>query len=108
LINVSQEEVFPVADVPRRVRMVRRGVPALSASTAYRWVQRGRKGVRLEAIRIGGTLCTSMNALQAFFESCTRADSPAGSSPGPMAATPAAARQRAIEAADRELDRLGV
>jgi len=35
-------------------------------SAVYRWVQRGIKGVRLEAIRIGGTTYTSREALQRF------------------------------------------
>lgn len=35
--------------------------------TVYRWSSRGLRGVRLETIRIGGTVCTSREALQRFF-----------------------------------------
>lgn len=37
-------------------------------STLYRWATRGIRGVVLESIKIGGTSCTSMEALQHFFE----------------------------------------
>lgn len=37
-------------------------------STLHRWAQRGLRGVRLETIRVGGLLCTSMEAIQRFFD----------------------------------------
>ena len=50
-------------DLPRR----RRGGKT-NISTLYRWSQSGCRGVRLETIQIGGTRCTSREALQRFFE----------------------------------------
>ncbi len=34
----------------------------------YRWATEGLRGVHLETIQVGGTLCTSIEALQRFFE----------------------------------------
>ena len=42
--------------------------------TIYRWATKGMRGFRLETIRIGGTLCTSHEALQRFFDRLTEAD----------------------------------
>lgn len=36
-------------------------------STLHRWARKGLRGVRLEVIRIGGTTCTSHEALGRFF-----------------------------------------
>jgi hypothetical protein len=50
-------------DLPRR----RRGRKT-HVSTLFRWSTVGCKGVVLETIQIGGTRCTSREALQRFFE----------------------------------------
>jgi hypothetical protein len=41
-------------------------------STLYRWTQTGCRGVRLEYVQIGATRCTSLEALQRFFDRLTR------------------------------------
>ena len=52
---------------PRPCRCDDGSVSRRSAISAiYRWMQRGIKGVRLDAIRIGGTTYTSREALQRF------------------------------------------
>ena len=71
------------------------------ASTLYRWALNGVQGVRLEVIRVGGTLCTSLEALQRFCERCTDPSS------RPPSAT-SKSRQRAIRKAERELDAAGI
>ena len=40
-------------------------------ATVYRWAKRGLRGVVLETLQVGGTLCTSHEALQRFFEALT-------------------------------------
>ena len=40
----------------------------LAPSTLFRWASTGRKGVRLEVVRVSGTLCTSEAALLRFFQ----------------------------------------
>src|SRR4051794_1234750 len=98
MIDIATEEVFPLSDVPDRLGHARRGGRRMAVSTPFRWRKDGLRGVRLEAIRCGGTLCTSMAALQRFFDALGRADGPAP--------RPPSSRRRAVEAAGRELDRL--
>jgi uncharacterized protein DUF1580 len=40
----------------------------IAPSTLYRWSTSGLRGVHLETIQVGGTLCTSQEALQRFFD----------------------------------------
>jgi hypothetical protein len=103
MIVVAIETTLPLAEVPRHVPS-RRGGKRLHQATAFRWAKVGVRGVRLETIRVGGTLCTSVEALQRFFERLSATDT---DEPTPTIRTPAA-RQRAHERADRELDQLGV
>lgn len=49
--------------LPRR-RAGRRPCP----ETLYRWANPGLRGIKLETIQVGGTLCTSLEALQRFFD----------------------------------------
>ena len=66
MIDLSTETLlsFPEAckRLPRR-RSGKRPHPA----TLYRWASDGLRGVMLETIQVGGTLCTSMEALHRFF-----------------------------------------
>lgn len=65
MIDVKREELIPIRLVPRRLPPRPNGRP-VHISAVYRWVQRGVRGVRLDAIRIGGTTYTSEEALQRF------------------------------------------
>jgi hypothetical protein len=64
-------------------------------STVIRWVRRGCRGVRLEAVRVGGRWVTSREALDRFVE---RLNQPSGSSP-PIRTTHVRTRQ--LEKAER-------
>jgi hypothetical protein len=46
----------------------RRGGRPAHVSNLYRWALDGLRGVKLETIRVGGTLCTSREALERFFD----------------------------------------
>ena len=96
VVSLSEAAKLPV--LPRRRRGKRPHV-----STFYRWATAGCKGVRLETIRFGGTLCTSLEALQRFAERLTTAD--CGETAAPVG-TPAR-RRREIERAERELRQAG-
>jgi hypothetical protein len=100
MIDISTEAVVTLTEATRHLPRRRKGKPC-AVSTVYRWAQRGCRGVRLETIQVGGTKCTSMEALQRFCERLSRADSPE------PPRTPAR-RRRAAEAAARELEREGV
>ena len=67
MIDISTENVLTIPDaclrLPKR-RNGRRPHPA----TLYSWARGGLRGVQLETIQVGGTLCTSVEALQRFFE----------------------------------------
>lgn len=111
MIDTLIEEVAPleqaVAWVPRR----RRGRTA-HLSTLYRWSKAGCRGVRLETIQVGGSLCTSREALQRFFEALTtrsRGDTPADDAirrATPLRSRPNPAPSAAQRAAE-ELARMG-
>ncbi len=103
----SVEPPIPLGQVnklpwlPRR----RRG-RKIHTSTVFRWVQVGLRGIRLEAIRVGGTRCTSEAALRRFFERLSAAD-PLCGGPGPAVRSPVAAA-RGHRRAEAELKRAGV
>jgi hypothetical protein len=90
-----------MAQAARLRPMGRLGRPT-STSTIYRWVACGLRGHRLEAIRLGGTLYTSREAIQRFADRLTVG--PASS----VAPSSEADRRRASAAADAELARLGI
>ena len=69
--NLLSEECLTFAKAARRLPKVR-GNKHPSPSTLYRWATQGRRSrlgriVKLEYVRIGGTNCTSMQALTRFF-----------------------------------------
>jgi hypothetical protein len=98
---------FPQAtdELPRR----RRGRKT-HVSTLFRWTTVGCRGVVLESIQVGGTRCTSREALQRFFErlSESRGAGAVGVQSGPIARrrTPAQ-RQRQSAEAGRKLAEMG-
>jgi hypothetical protein len=103
MIDLSKEQVLTMAEaaklkfLPRR----RRGKKPHSA-TLYRWADSGFRGVRLEVIRIGNTICTSVEALQRFFDRLTAVKS-AGVPPSQD--RPAAGADDTV--VDQRLDELG-
>lgn len=72
-INVSRERVLPLNKAAKLVPRVRPG-KKVHIATLRRWHSPGLRGTQLECIRIGGTLCTSVEALQRFFDRLTLAD----------------------------------
>lgn len=83
----------------------RRGGKRPHISCLYRWTTVGCKGVVLESIPIGGTRCTSREALARFFEALAR-QSELATFP-PRTPTPAA-RSRSIANAECELAAAGI
>jgi hypothetical protein len=103
------ETVLPLADAAKGLPR-RRGGRQVHPSTLHRWATAGCRGVRLETIQIGGTRCTSREALQRFFERLSGPDpaGPVGSHSGPVPARRTAAqRQRDSAKAGRKLAELG-
>ena len=61
MIDIDTEEFVPVDAVPDRLPPRRSG-REIHESAVYRWIQRGIRGVRLEAIKLGGRTYTSVEA----------------------------------------------
>lgn len=71
-IDAARESVLSFVEAARYVGRLKGG-KALSFQTLFRWATKGCRGVVLESICIGGTRCTSKEALQRFFDGVTRA-----------------------------------
>lgn len=100
-INVFEESVLTFAEVARLLPRRRRG-RKVHASCIYRWAQAGLKNssgmtVRLETIQIGGTRCTSKEALQRFFDRLGE--------PSPPEISPSLPTRRGQEKRIREAER---
>ena len=65
-IDPMSETVVPFAEAARHLPRLRAGRP-VSPATLWRWSSHGLRGVRLETVRVGGTTCTSTEALSRFF-----------------------------------------
>ena len=101
-IDLRTEQIYPlreIADLPCLPRR-RRGA-RLHVSTLIRWCTTGVRGVRLEALRVGGTLCTSVQALQRFFDRLSR-----NAAITPTGAT--TSDQDRYTATEQQLDELGI
>ena len=100
MIDPSTETLISLIDAARSLPARRRGKRP-HVSCAYRWTKTGCRGVILESIQVGGTRCTSKEALARFMEALTYgADRPAVRSP--------VKRRRAAERAVEALVREGV
>jgi len=105
MIDSTTEDLLPLSEVPHELPRRRRG-HKLALSTVYRWTSSGCRGVVLESIQLGACRYTSREALQRFFEILTQKS--VGSMSGELSPRSTAARRRAIERADKDLDKLGV
>jgi hypothetical protein len=96
-IDIVLETPVPLNQAASRVP--RRRGRKTSVSTLHRWATCGLRGVRLETIQVGGTKCTSIQALQRFFDRLS-------SLPTPTDPTKqrAQGRQDDAERAERELN----
>jgi hypothetical protein len=79
-IDPLTEKLRSFAEAARRLPALRVGKP-VNPSTVWRWTTRGvraRNGalVRLESIKVGGTCCTSDEALFRFFRALSADESP--------------------------------
>jgi hypothetical protein len=70
MIDLLSEDLVSLSDAaefcPRR-----RGGKKPHVSCVYRWTREGYKGVVLESVQVGGTRCTSKEALARFFNQLT-------------------------------------
>jgi hypothetical protein len=102
MIDSATETLVSLADAARTLPRRRRG-RAVHVSCIYRWTTTGLRGVVLESLQVGGSRCTSQEALQRFF---MRLSEPRQVGTVVNRRTPAQ-RQRAVERAGRELAERG-
>lgn len=70
-MEFKTERFVPLRRVPSWLE--ERGGKRVSQATIHRWRLEGVRGVRLEAIKIGGTFHTSIEALERFVSALTAA-----------------------------------
>jgi len=95
-IDISVENPIPLIQAAAHVPRRRRGRKA-AASTLHRWATHGLRGIVLETLQVGGTKCTSLAALQRFFDRLSDSKESSCESSNPP-------RRRGFEQADRDLD----
>ena len=99
MIDLASEKVLTLNDATQHLPR-RRGGKRPHISTLIRWSERGVRGIRLEVIRVGGTLCTSLEALQRFCDRLTTGvDAPAPTT---------RRRRREIAKAEQALSEAGI
>jgi len=101
-IDTLTEKPLPFSQAARLIPRRRAGRKC-NLATVYRWSTVGCRGVRLESIQVGGTRCTSREALQRFFERLT-AQSTGEPIPEPLPR----ARTADIRRAEKTLARAGI
>jgi hypothetical protein len=101
MIDVDQEQLVSFSELARSLPRRRENRP-VHVSTIHRWRSSGLRGVRLEAIRVGGAWHTTREAFARFCERLTAAETDDGAS-----AVTTSVRRRAHEVADVELSSEG-
>ena len=71
MIDLQAETVLSLSEATGHLPRRRAGKRP-HVATLYRWASEGVQGVKLDTLRVGGTLCTSLEALQRFCEQCTK------------------------------------
>jgi hypothetical protein len=107
MIDYRYEAVFPLSQAPKKTP-ARNDGKAIHTSTFHRWATTGCRGIRLETLRIGGTRCTSAEALQRFFERLSAADAAAQTAHVTDSRGGSGAGRVQADETDRRLDELGL
>ena len=95
-INVFTEELFSLRNAARLLPARRRGkTPSLSC--LYRWTTVGCRNVILESVNVGGTRCTSRQALGRFIQRLNATSAVPGTHTS-------VAHERHLESIERQLD----
>lgn len=104
-IDTTSEQLLTFTEACKVLPRRRRGKRP-SLQTLYRWASKGCRGIKLEFVCIGGTRCTSREALQRFFDRLTEQAQASTAAAAPAEADPA--READIRRAERALDAAGV
>ncbi len=63
---ILSETLLTFGQAAKRLPKIRNDKP-VSPATMWRWASVGLRGIRLETTKVGGTTCTSVEALERFF-----------------------------------------
>ncbi len=101
-IDIATEKVLTLSQARQHVPQRRAGKrPDLA--TMYRWTNQGCGGVQLEWLMCGATRCTSLQAMQRFFDRLTEVEKAKRSAPADAPAALSKTRQRDVDGAERRL-----
>lgn len=100
MIDIQRETILSLTEASRHLPRRRKGKRP-NVATLYRWAQKGVRAVRLETLQVGGCKCTSLEALQRFFNALTDPDAK------PIAST-SKARAKQIAAVEKDLTEAGI
>jgi hypothetical protein len=99
------DDLIPLRELAAQLRSRTPG-KKIHVATLYRWTDRGIRGQRLRYVQCGSVRCSTIAWVHEFFTALAAA--PTTPAAAPLAGRTPAARRKAIEAADRELERMGV
>ena len=106
MLDLNTETIGTLSETAARLPRLRG--KRLHASTLWRWTSRGIRGVRLEHMKLGGRIITSLEAVQRFSERLNDASvavrPPNASEKNRRPRTPAQL-ERDVRAAEAELAR---
>ena len=63
----EREPLIRLAEVPKLKWMPNTNGKTVALSTVHRWAAYGLRGIKLQTVRVGGTLCTRESWLEDFF-----------------------------------------
>jgi hypothetical protein len=106
MIDCATEGLISLADAANEVPRRRRG-KRCHVSTVYRWATSGIGGIKLESVIVGGSRCTSREALARFWRRLTEAKDGTTPAAPPVAARTEAKRLRDSRRAAKVLDGMG-
>lgn len=101
MIDLATETVISLTEATKHLPRRRAGKKP-HVTCLYRWTTAGCRGVVLESIQVGGTRCTSVEAIQRFIERLTN-----GNAAAPTVRT-SRKREQQIDAAERRLAAVGI
>ena len=108
VIDISRESMISLSEAAKSLPRRRAGRKP-NIATLYRWTTVGCRGVVLEFLQIGGTRCTSREAMQRFFDALTaQADSTTVPLNTANLTRLSASRRKQIEAAEHRLAEAGI
>jgi hypothetical protein len=91
MIETIVERPIPLRKIPAAA-IPGQGTSSFIPTPLHRWCLLGVRGIRLESVMVGGRRCTSIEALNRFFQAVTAA---ANGDRQPMAAGSRARREQA-------------